>query len=183
MASFTGTWQVVSSPDFDEGYLRTEVDPYVMLKQSGERVEGKYQVGLQTGTLDGWLESEDQQIHPPQTPVQERKRPLIAGFCEGAHQLGRPKESHSEASPCSLHSQGCCNVRFASADGAGEDDVLSLGEIFAAGELHDLLPANALQSVPLELLQGLCVRKARSHYDNCSNAGLTQDVPFRILLG
>jgi hypothetical protein len=42
MAGFTGTWQVVSSPDFDEGYLRMEVDPYVMLKQSGERVEGKY---------------------------------------------------------------------------------------------------------------------------------------------
>jgi hypothetical protein len=59
MASFTGTWQVVSSPDFDEGYLRLEVDPYVILKQSGERVEGKYQVGLQTGTLDGWLESEN----------------------------------------------------------------------------------------------------------------------------
>jgi hypothetical protein len=59
MASFTGTWQVVSSPDFDEHYLRLEVDPYVILKQSGERVEGKYQVGLQTGTLDGWLESEN----------------------------------------------------------------------------------------------------------------------------
>ena len=56
MASFTGTWEVVSSPDFDEGYLRMEVDPYVILKQSDERVEGKYQVGLQTGTLDGWLE-------------------------------------------------------------------------------------------------------------------------------
>ena len=56
IASFTGTWQVVSSPDFDEGYLLMEVDPYVMLKQSGERVEGKFQVGLQTGTLDGWLE-------------------------------------------------------------------------------------------------------------------------------
>jgi hypothetical protein len=59
MASFTGTWQVVSSPDFDEGYLRMEVDPYVILNQSGERVEGKYQVGLQTGTLDGWLEGQN----------------------------------------------------------------------------------------------------------------------------
>src|SRR5215207_9985790 len=59
MASFTGTWEVVSSPDFDEGYLRTDVAPYVILKQSGDRVEGKYQVGLQTGTLDGWLESEN----------------------------------------------------------------------------------------------------------------------------
>jgi hypothetical protein len=59
MASFTGTWQVIYCPDFDEGYLRMEVDPYVILKQSGERVEGKYQVGLQTGSLDGWLESEN----------------------------------------------------------------------------------------------------------------------------
>jgi hypothetical protein len=59
MASFTGTWQVVSSPDFDEGYLRMEVAPYVILKQSGDRVEGKYQVGLQTGTLDGWLERQN----------------------------------------------------------------------------------------------------------------------------
>jgi hypothetical protein len=59
MASFTGTWEVVSSPDFDEGYLRMEVVPYVILKQSSERVEGKYQVGLQTGSLDGWLESEN----------------------------------------------------------------------------------------------------------------------------
>ena len=35
MASFTGTWEVVSSPDFDEGYLGMEVVPYVSLKQSG----------------------------------------------------------------------------------------------------------------------------------------------------
>jgi hypothetical protein len=48
MASFTGTWVVVSSPDFDEGYLRMEVDPYVILKQSGERVEGKYRQCLES---------------------------------------------------------------------------------------------------------------------------------------
>jgi hypothetical protein len=59
MANFTGTWQVLSSPDFGEHYLRMEVDPYVILKQSGDRVEGKYQVGLQTGSLDGWFESEN----------------------------------------------------------------------------------------------------------------------------
>jgi hypothetical protein len=58
MASFTGTWQGVSSPDFDEDYLGMEVDPYVILKQSGDRMEGKYQVGLQSGSLDGWLENQ-----------------------------------------------------------------------------------------------------------------------------
>lgn len=57
--SFTGTWHVVSSPDFDEDYLRMEVEPYLTLRQSHERVEGRYQVGLQTGDLDGRLEGEN----------------------------------------------------------------------------------------------------------------------------
>ncbi len=26
--NFTGIWDVVSSPDFDDDYLRMEVDPY-----------------------------------------------------------------------------------------------------------------------------------------------------------
>lgn len=57
--SLTGTWHVVSSPDFDEDYLRMEVEPYLTLCQSGGRVEGRYQVGLQTGDLDGRLEGEN----------------------------------------------------------------------------------------------------------------------------
>lgn len=56
---FTGTWNVVSSPDFDEGYLHMEVEPYLTLNQRGERVEGRYQVGLQTGDLYGRLESKN----------------------------------------------------------------------------------------------------------------------------
>ncbi len=50
---FTGTWDVVSSPDFDYDYLSMDVAPYVTLQQKGDRVEGRYQVGLQTGYLDG----------------------------------------------------------------------------------------------------------------------------------
>ena len=57
--SFSGTWHVISSPDFDKGYLGMEVQPYLTLHQSGERVEGRYQVGLQTGDLEGRLESEN----------------------------------------------------------------------------------------------------------------------------
>ena len=56
---FSGIWNVLSSPDFDEGYLRTEVDPYLTLHQSGDRVEGRYQVGLQTGDLYGRLEGQN----------------------------------------------------------------------------------------------------------------------------
>jgi hypothetical protein len=35
--SFTGTWDVVSSPDFDDGYLHMEVAPYVRLRQEGDQ--------------------------------------------------------------------------------------------------------------------------------------------------
>ena len=56
---FTGTWDVVSSPDFDDDYLTMEVAPYVRLRQEGNRVEGEYQLGLQAGDLDGRLEGND----------------------------------------------------------------------------------------------------------------------------
>lgn len=55
LADFVGTWDVVSSPDFDDDYLRMEVDPYIALRQEGDRLGGDYQVGLQSGTIDGRL--------------------------------------------------------------------------------------------------------------------------------
>jgi len=59
---FTGTWDVVSSPDFDNDYLRMEVDPYVKIYRIGNRLEGEYHVGLQSGDLDGRLEGDDRAI-------------------------------------------------------------------------------------------------------------------------
>ncbi len=56
---FTGTWDVVSSPDFDKDYLFMEVAPYLRLHQDGNEIVGDYQVGLQTGNLDGRLEGAD----------------------------------------------------------------------------------------------------------------------------
>ena len=56
---FTGTWYVVSSPDFDAEYLAIEVAPYVRLRQEGRDVVGDYQVGLQSGQIDGRLEGPD----------------------------------------------------------------------------------------------------------------------------
>lgn len=53
-----GTWRIVSSPDFDDDYLRMEVEPYVELTQSGNRVSGSYHVGLQQGEIDGRIEGE-----------------------------------------------------------------------------------------------------------------------------
>jgi hypothetical protein len=50
---FTGTYEVVSSPDFDYGYLSLDAQPYVILRQTGDRVTGEYQVGLQAGSVYG----------------------------------------------------------------------------------------------------------------------------------
>lgn len=57
--SLFGRWRIVSSPDFDDEYLWMEVEPYVELRQEGNRVSGEYQAGLQQGDLDGRLEGED----------------------------------------------------------------------------------------------------------------------------
>ncbi len=53
MADFDGRWRVVSSPAFDDEYLRMEVPPYVELYQQGTEVSGTYHIGLQSGSLDG----------------------------------------------------------------------------------------------------------------------------------
>jgi hypothetical protein len=50
---FTGTWDVVSSPDFDYDYLSMGGSPYVTLQQRGERLDGRYEMGVQAGYLDG----------------------------------------------------------------------------------------------------------------------------------
>jgi hypothetical protein len=48
-----GTWIVVSSPDFDDDYLRMETIPYVELERDEDEVKGDFQVGLIVGSLWG----------------------------------------------------------------------------------------------------------------------------------
>ena len=55
----TGTWNIVSSPDFDDDYLSMEGTPHVELRQTGNRVTGEYHFGLSTGDLDGRLDGAD----------------------------------------------------------------------------------------------------------------------------
>jgi hypothetical protein len=55
---FTGTWEVVSSPDFDDEYLRLDGAPYVTLHQKGKFVKGEYSIGVMSGTIDGSAHSE-----------------------------------------------------------------------------------------------------------------------------
>lgn len=51
--SVIGSWNIVSSPDFDDDYLTMEGAPYVRLQQTGDRVTGEYHFALSTGDLDG----------------------------------------------------------------------------------------------------------------------------------
>ena len=53
--SFVGTWSVVASPDLDEDYLTTAGEPYVQLRQDGDRIVGGYHIGVQEGEIDGRL--------------------------------------------------------------------------------------------------------------------------------
>jgi hypothetical protein len=48
-----GTWDIISSTDFDDGYLNEEGPPYIQLRKDRDRIIGEYQIGLQTGSLDG----------------------------------------------------------------------------------------------------------------------------------
>ena len=60
---FAGTWDVVSSPDFDDEYLRLGGAPYVMLRQNGEFVKGEYEIGVMSGTINGGANSDFVDFH------------------------------------------------------------------------------------------------------------------------
>ena len=48
-----GTWEIVSSADFDDEYLNEQGTPYVRLQKDGDRIVGEYHIGVQSGSLDG----------------------------------------------------------------------------------------------------------------------------------
>lgn len=53
--NFTGTYEVVSSPDFAEEHLRPG---YVTLRQRGKYVKGEYEIGTMRGTLNGGVNTD-----------------------------------------------------------------------------------------------------------------------------
>jgi hypothetical protein len=58
----TGTWIVVSSPDFDDDYLAMETTPYVKLERDGDEISGDFHVGLISGSLWGVVVSDHVQF-------------------------------------------------------------------------------------------------------------------------
>lgn len=59
MEDFSGTWDILSSPDLDYIYLSLETTPYLTIHQREIRIEGEYQVGLQCGRILGHLGDEN----------------------------------------------------------------------------------------------------------------------------
>ena len=56
---FSGTYHVISSPHFDDEYLYLTGTPYVSLRQDDNgRIEGEYQIGVQSGTINGGAHSD-----------------------------------------------------------------------------------------------------------------------------
>ena len=60
---FSGTWDVVSSPDFDDDYLKLDGAPYVTLRQNGRFVKGEYKIGVMYGTINGGAHSDFVDFH------------------------------------------------------------------------------------------------------------------------
>lgn len=79
---FTGTWDVVSSPDFDAAYLHLTGDPYVTLRQSGDFVKGEYRIGVMYRMINGSAHSDFVDFHFQEND--ERKD----AFGEGEATLG-----------------------------------------------------------------------------------------------
>jgi len=58
LVDFSGTYYVVSSPDFDEEYLRLGGEARITLRQDGEFVKGEYEIGVQQGEINGGAHSD-----------------------------------------------------------------------------------------------------------------------------
>jgi hypothetical protein len=57
-AAFEGEWLVVSSPDFNQEYLKTATTPYVCIKADGYAFSGTFEIGLISGDFAGRLDGE-----------------------------------------------------------------------------------------------------------------------------
>ena len=55
---FSGVWDVVSSPHFEDEYLRLDGPPYITIRQNGEFVKGEYSIGVMSGTINGGAHSD-----------------------------------------------------------------------------------------------------------------------------
>ena len=74
-----GTWEIVSSPDFDDEYLNEQGTPYVRLQKDGDRIGGEYHIGLQNGSLDGRPQPDGSILLPNQWSLRPAGRQVELG--------------------------------------------------------------------------------------------------------
>ncbi len=93
--------------------------------------------------------------------MQPRERELVARLDQIAHEVGRAHEGDAVAAASGLDAERDREVRLAGADRPGDDDVLGALDVLTGRELGELRPRDALQGIPVELLEGLEVRESR----------------------
>ena len=104
---------------------------------------------------------DDQQFGVMKPALEPAQFVAITGLRQLAHQIGGPDEGHGGAPAGRLDPQADGQMRLAGADRADDHDVFGLFHELAGGQIQDLLPADALQGVPVELLERLEVGEAR----------------------
>ena len=155
----------------------------------GEEVEEQ----LAAGALEGHEAEfvDDQQRDPQVALVQPRERQLVARLDELAHEVGGAHEGdppayagiprRAVAAAGSLDAERDREVRLAGADRPGDDDVLGALDVFAGRQLGELRPLDALQRVPVELLEGLQVGEPRLAQQACDRPPADAGIPRRAI--
>jgi len=124
----------------------------------GEQVEEQLAPGPVEGHKPQFVD--DEQVSPLQPPLELTQGTLIPGLQQGARQIGGPCEDHPKAASCRFHSQTDDQVGLPGAHWAQHNQVLSPLQVGAAGQLQDLRSGDALQRLPVQLVQGLQDGKA-----------------------
>src|SRR5512138_699949 len=129
---------LVAAEDFDplaEGQVGGD-DDAAALVAVGEHVEEQ----LAAHAVEGHEAElvDDEQLDAVQSALQPTKLSRITSFYQRAHQVGGACEEYSAACASSFDAEGNREMRFAGADGAGEDDVVGIVDPAPACELGDL---------------------------------------------
>ena len=83
----------------------------------------------------------------------------VSGLEEVPHQIGCADKQHPVSAAGGLDAERDGEVGLAGADGPGDDHVIGSGQELAACQLRDRGTRDTRQRIPVDLIQGLDVRK------------------------
>src|SRR5882724_4871800 len=132
-------------------------DDRPLLVAVGDEVEEQLAAGAIEGDESDLVEEEE--FDAGKTALQAGELALVAGFEEGAHQIGRAPEADVAPLSGGLDAEGDSEVGLAGADRPREDEVLGVGDPAAA--VGDLCGVHALGGVEVEGVERLELGEAR----------------------